>query len=358
VLDFGIARMASGTTLTHTSMVLGSAPYIAPEVAQGRPAEARSDIYSLGCVLYELLTGRAPFTGDLAAAVLHQHSTATPQAPAALNPAVPPALEALVMQMLAKAPADRPQRADELIAALGGALGAQEGTATTVDLAGTAPTRVLAPAPAGSRLGMMLAAAASLLALAVVLTILLSSGGRRGHLAADTTRNTPTHTASSTTPSTSTTTQSATTTALDTATTTASDTTSTASTTQTGPPSLAAASGALTTLLTQDLQSGTIDQQASQQILGQLQGVLSQYEQGQSDNAQQQLANLTKQIAQLTGHGDISPSAAAAISTAVGTFGTALANAAPVDNPGGPGHNQDQNQPGPGPPQHGRGHDH
>jgi eukaryotic-like serine/threonine-protein kinase len=114
VLDFGIARTTDGVNLTQTASVLGTAPYMSPEQAMGQPADARSDIYSLGCVLYEMLTGKPPFMGDLPAAVLHQHVRVAPKPPRALNPNVPPALDALVLEMLAKSPEDRPQTAAEV----------------------------------------------------------------------------------------------------------------------------------------------------------------------------------------------------------------------------------------------------
>lgn len=118
VLDFGIAHAAADPALTRTSMVLGSAPYIAPEMARGEKADERSDIYSLGCVLYELLTGRAPFTGDLPEAVMSQHTSVAPRPPRELEPTVPPALDALVVRMLAKRREDRPQTAAELVSEL------------------------------------------------------------------------------------------------------------------------------------------------------------------------------------------------------------------------------------------------
>ncbi len=80
VLDFGIARTADAVTLTQTASVLGTAPYMSPEQAMGNPADARSDIYSLGCVLYEMLTGQPPFMADLPAAVMHQHVRVPPKA--------------------------------------------------------------------------------------------------------------------------------------------------------------------------------------------------------------------------------------------------------------------------------------
>jgi serine/threonine protein kinase len=114
VLDFGIARTSDAMSLTQTASVLGTAPYMSPEQAMGQPADARSDIYSLGCVLYEMLTGKPPFMGEVAAAVLHQHVRVAPKAPRVVNPNVPPALDALVLEMLAKAPQDRPQTGAEV----------------------------------------------------------------------------------------------------------------------------------------------------------------------------------------------------------------------------------------------------
>lgn len=114
VLDFGIARTEDAVTITQTALVLGTAPYMSPEQALGQPADARSDIYSLGCVLYEMLTGEPPFMADVPAGVMHQHVRVAPRPPVSLNPAIPPALNALVLQMLAKSPDERPQTASEV----------------------------------------------------------------------------------------------------------------------------------------------------------------------------------------------------------------------------------------------------
>ncbi|MDP9295115.1 MAG: Stk1 family PASTA domain-containing Ser/Thr kinase [Actinomycetota bacterium] len=113
VMDFGIARAASAETVTATATVLGTASYLSPEQAQGQPVDARSDIYSLGVVLYEMLTGRVPFTGDSAVAVAYKHVQEQPVPPSQLNPDVSPALESVVMRALAKNPDNRYQSADE-----------------------------------------------------------------------------------------------------------------------------------------------------------------------------------------------------------------------------------------------------
>ena len=109
VTDFGIAVAMSNATLTHTMSVLGSVHYFSPEQAKGKFADEKSDIYSLGAVLYELVTGQVPFEGDSPVAVALKHLQDTARRPTALNPAVPQALENCIMQALSKAPHDRQQ---------------------------------------------------------------------------------------------------------------------------------------------------------------------------------------------------------------------------------------------------------
>jgi len=116
VADFGIARAWDDSeNLTKTGAVIGTATYFSPEQAQGQIADARSDIYSAGVVMYELLTGVPPFTGESPVAVAYQHVQEAPEPPSSLNPNVPPGLEAIVLKAMAKDPIDRYQSAAEMV---------------------------------------------------------------------------------------------------------------------------------------------------------------------------------------------------------------------------------------------------
>jgi eukaryotic-like serine/threonine-protein kinase len=118
VADFGIARAGENSDITATGSVMGTAQYISPEQAQGKETTPRSDIYSIGVILYEALTGRVPFEGDSAVAVALKQVSETPRRPSAINPNVPPALDAVVMRALAKDPDARFKDADAFIKAL------------------------------------------------------------------------------------------------------------------------------------------------------------------------------------------------------------------------------------------------
>jgi beta-lactam-binding protein with PASTA domain/tRNA A-37 threonylcarbamoyl transferase component Bud32 len=116
VMDFGIARAVSDAqaTMTQTAQVIGTAQYLSPEQARGERVDARSDLYSTGCLLYELLTGRPPFTGDSPVAIAYQHVTENPVPPSRLDPEIPPWADAIVMKAMAKDPAQRYQTAGEM----------------------------------------------------------------------------------------------------------------------------------------------------------------------------------------------------------------------------------------------------
>src|SRR5699024_3377374 len=109
VRDFGIARVLTDTssTMTQTQAVVGTAQYLSPEQARGEAVDARSDLYSTGCLLYELLTGKPPFTGASAVAVAYQHVGEHAPVPSSIAPDVPEALDRIAMKALAK---DRDER--------------------------------------------------------------------------------------------------------------------------------------------------------------------------------------------------------------------------------------------------------
>jgi serine/threonine protein kinase len=116
VMDFGIARAAAGneSTMTQTQAVIGTAAYLSPEQARGEHVDARSDIYSAGCLLYELITGAPPFVGDSPVAVAYQHVREDPTPPSAYDPSLSADVDAVVLKAMAKNPANRYQSADEM----------------------------------------------------------------------------------------------------------------------------------------------------------------------------------------------------------------------------------------------------
>src|SRR5215218_3372143 len=115
VADFGIARAADATTISHTGDILGSAKYMSPEQAAGEQVGLASDLYSLGVVHYEMLTGRVPFEVEIPDDVPIRHAVAPPRRPKEVNPEVPKELDAITMKLLATRPEDRYGSADELI---------------------------------------------------------------------------------------------------------------------------------------------------------------------------------------------------------------------------------------------------
>ena len=131
VMDFGIARAVADTsaTMTQTAAVIGTAQYLSPEQARGEHVDSRSDIYSAGCLLYELLVGRPPFQGDSPVSVAYQHVREAPVPPSQLDPEITPAMDAITLKALAKDPAARYQTAAAMRADIGRLLAGQEVTA-------------------------------------------------------------------------------------------------------------------------------------------------------------------------------------------------------------------------------------
>ncbi|NUT03764.1 MAG: PASTA domain-containing protein, partial [Hamadaea sp.] len=132
VMDFGIARAMgdSGMTMTQTAAVIGTAQYLSPEQAKGEQVDARSDLYSTGCLLYELLTVRPPFVGDSPVAVAYQHVREEAQAPSVFDPEITPEMDAIVLKALTKDPNYRYQSADEMRADIEACLDGQPVAAT------------------------------------------------------------------------------------------------------------------------------------------------------------------------------------------------------------------------------------
>ncbi|MBZ9640013.1 Stk1 family PASTA domain-containing Ser/Thr kinase [Streptomyces sp. PSKA30] len=132
VMDFGIARAMgdSGMTMTQTAAVIGTAQYLSPEQAKGEQVDARSDLYSTGCLLYELLTVRPPFVGDSPVAVAYQHVREEAQPPSVFDPEITPEMDAIVLKALVKDPNYRYQSADEMRADIEACLDGQPVAAT------------------------------------------------------------------------------------------------------------------------------------------------------------------------------------------------------------------------------------
>src|SRR5438876_7773662 len=154
VTDFGIAR-AGASQMTEAGSIIGTAQYLSPEQARGAAVDQRSDLYSIGVVLYEMLTGEVPFNGETPVEIAMRHLSDTPQPPSTKRPEIPPDLDMIVLRALAKNPDDRFQTAEEMDAELervagGGAVTTETADAATAVLSGTAlaaaaPTMVTPP---------------------------------------------------------------------------------------------------------------------------------------------------------------------------------------------------------------------
>ncbi len=204
VLDFGLARAREASAITMPASAAGTAAYMAPELAMGGEADERSDIYSLGCLLYAMLSGSPPFTGHLDAAIMHQHVHDRPRPLRAADERIPQPLADLVTDMLAKSPEARPQSASQAAERLGEVASrpthrpprapATTLIASTLPRRPLEPTAPLAPRPGPSRRTRVMALTglgAALVALIVAITTSgaptssrASTGRRGGHGAA------------------------------------------------------------------------------------------------------------------------------------------------------------------------------
>ncbi|HZC12525.1 MAG TPA: protein kinase, partial [Thermoleophilaceae bacterium] len=158
VTDFGIAR-AGASQMTEVGSIMGTAQYLSPEQARGAPVTAASDLYSVGIVLYEMLTGKTPFNGDTPIEIAMKHLNEAPRPPSELRPEVPPELDQIVLRALAKDPHERYQTAEEFSADLdrleaGLPVAPETSAAATGVLTGlpaTAATQVIPPATGATR---------------------------------------------------------------------------------------------------------------------------------------------------------------------------------------------------------------
>jgi serine/threonine-protein kinase len=300
VLDFGIARADGTRAATAAGTVVGTAAYLSPEQASGRPAEPRSDLYSLGCVLFEMLTGRPPFTADSAVGLAYRQVHDDPGPPSAWRPGLPASLDLITARLLAKDPASRPPTAAAaragLLAVFPPAGGAPDaGTAVlpvTPQSVPGPPRRGWRPRPAEAALGVALAA--SLIAL---LAVLLTDGPGGGQALAPS--GSPAARPTVAGPS------------------------SPAASAATTLSPVAAAAAALVGDLKQGVADGQVAPQAGQNLFNQLQQVL--FQPGlDSQQLQQQYSQLVQTYTQDKSQGQIRGQAVTSLSSAISALGSAL----------------------------------
>lgn len=149
LMDFGIARQEGDVALTTTNSTVGSIAYMSPEQVKGEPVDARSDLYSVGVSLYELVTGQRPFQGDTGFSIMRAHLETIPKPPVELRPDLPVGISDLILMAVAKEPAKRFQSADAFSRAISSLLPVVESTAATVAVPASNPT-MIAPSPVGA----------------------------------------------------------------------------------------------------------------------------------------------------------------------------------------------------------------
>jgi hypothetical protein len=305
VLDFGIARAGGTRAATADGTVVGTVAYLSPEQASGRPADPRSDLYSLGCVLFEMLTGRPPFTADSAVGLAYQQVHDDPGLPSAWRPGLPARLDQVTARLLAKDPSSRPPAAAaaraDLLSACSPADGVPNGgTALLPVTPGTAPgtpRQGWRPRPSEAALGTALAA--SLIALVVVL---LTGGPGSGH---------PVTAAGSPTASLA-------------ARPAATGPGSSAAQPETTLSPVAAAAATLVGDLKEGVTDGQVAPQAGQNLFNQLQQLLFQSPGQNPQQVQQQYSQLVQIYTQDKSQGQVTGQAATSLSSAISALGAAL----------------------------------
>ena len=180
VMDFGIARATEGTKLTQSGMFMGTPDYMAPEIWEGKPADIRSDIYALGAMMYEMLTGASPFHSDTPAAIMRRHLMEQPRSMRAARADVPTNVESVIFKMLAKLPDVRYQTPVEVLAALRTKPNSIIATMATPESAmrmPPPPARQVQPRLSGVWVGIAVVAAFLLIVIIVVAVIAVAGQG-------------------------------------------------------------------------------------------------------------------------------------------------------------------------------------
>jgi len=342
--DFGIARSLAATAHTEIGTVLGTAAYLAPEQARGEPVTAAADIYSLGVVLYELLTGQTPFPAETLPELLLKREQSAVTPPSELAPDVPAALEAVVMRCLALRPEYRPASAAALAHELAASidepvtdpLPVPTGLRATEVLPATAATVPLRRARsywrrthqgARRRRLLVVVGAAALLALALILAVALADSDNGHHAAAATTQPTAT-TPTNTTPMTA-------------ATTTTSATSTASTTTQPPPATPQQAIANARAAISQAQTNGQLDPAAANDLNHRLDDI-TQALANNSQDAAHKLTDLLNHLTDLANSSQLSNAGLTQISTPLNQLAALL----PTTTPGPPGHSR------------GRGHGH
>jgi serine/threonine protein kinase len=317
VMDFGIARAASGPgqAITETTSILGTAAYLSPEQAEGKPVDPRSDIYSLGVVLYELLTGQPPFSGPSPVAVAYKHVMEEPVPPSAVRSGVPSALEAIAMRALAKDPSRRYASADlmraDLEAAAGGGTESpvpvpdteRQGRDRTETLPPVVPPPTRQPPSRRRVWPFVLVALAVAAVVALIVVGLLGGGGAPArHATGGSPRpSAPGHASSPpASPSHATTTPAPATSSVQTAV------------------------ANLANVLSQGVSAGAISDKAAQDVLHQVGDAVHAYQDGKLDDALKKLSDLEAKIDKAAQHGDVSAAYAGDLKQAVEALAAAM----------------------------------
>ena len=347
--DFGIARSLDGTQHTELGTVLGTAAYLAPEQARGDPVTGAADIYALGVVLYELLTGQTPFSADTLPELLLKREQGAITPPSELAAGIPPRLEAVVMRCLALAPEYRPASAALLAEELAGSIDepvteqlpkASGLRATEITPANAATVQLLHAAPALTgrlhwvRRGRLVAAGlvATLLMLALILAVAYSDPGDKKKLAGTTTQIKP-----------------GTPTAASTSATRPATTTATTTTTPASPPVALA-------VLIRDIASGesagTVDPGSGQAIANQAEQAMTDEAKGNPNQAANDLQQAAMQIANSLQNGKTTSAESTQLQSDLTSFATTLGLSAAATPPSQPAPNPGDSNP----PAHGHGH--